>query len=97
MKTERLKEQSMQLAQSLLECSELRISTNNGAIHINASTMDYTYLGQFGSNVLNSIIKAGVINNEADKIMVLAAHIMAYSENIGGVTITKLTTKNKTL
>ena len=97
MRTERLKEQSMQLAQSLLECSELRISTKDGAIHINASTMDYAYLGHFGSNVLNSIIKAGSINNEADKIMVLAAHIMAYSENIGGVTITKLTTKNKTL
>lgn len=70
--------------------NELRIITNNGEVHINTHNFNYTYIGAFGNNVLMHCIKRNCLNNEAEKLQVLSAHMDVYRKNVGGININLL-------
>lgn len=65
--------------------NELRITTNNGEVHINTNTFDFTYMGLFGNTILNHCITKQVMNDNAKKLIIVAAHVDEYSKRIGGV------------
>lgn len=82
---------NLQPASALLDIlsnstKELTISTNDGYVVINPLTFNFSYGGKFGGEVCAHIIKKAVMNEPAKKLIILMAHIDAYSCKVGGIT-----------
>ena len=67
--------------------NELKVSCNDGAVYINVLTMDFSYVGKFGSMVSRSILKNRISNDTTKKLIVLHTYMYLYSKNNGGFTI----------
>lgn len=66
----------------------LQIKCNDGAVHINPLTFDFTYVGKFGRSILLPILKNNCANDLAKKLTVLEIYANEYSKRVGGITIT---------
>lgn len=67
--------------------NELRITCNDGAVHINSNTMNFTYIGTFGQMVCRLITKKNVHDNPANKLVILHLFMDMYSNRNGGFTL----------
>jgi hypothetical protein len=70
----------------LIMTKPLHISTNLGYVDTTPEG-DWTYCDKFGGIVSTLVLKHGVSNDLAKKIIVLHGCMEAYSMNCGGVTI----------
>jgi hypothetical protein len=73
----------------LKDGQELQVNTNLGSVVIQGKDFNFCYLGKFGANVLNAIIKHKA-NGLSQKLEVLNIHKEVYSHTVGGVTIITL-------
>lgn len=65
----------------------------DGSVVINPNTLDFTYIGKWGNNVLMTAIKTKINNDDAKRIYNLASHILIYSMNFGGFNVITITDK----
>jgi hypothetical protein len=66
---------------------ELKISCNDGAICINALTMDFTYISKFGALISNSIIKNNAVQDICKKLIIVHIYMDLYATRNGGFNI----------
>ena len=59
----------------------------DGSVVINPETLGFTYIGKWGSNVLNTAIKTKVNDDHTKRLYNLATHILIYSMNFGGFNV----------
>ena len=68
-------------------CKEkLMIICNDGGVHINSETLEFTYLGKFGG-MCSSVINRNAIQSISEKIMIVAYFKHRYSCNCGGFNV----------
>lgn len=66
----------------------LNINTNTGSVSINCKTLDFNYCGDFGGKLLSHLINKKIsLSDTTQKLIYLSAHITAYGEKVGGVTL----------
>ena len=60
---------------------------HKGSVVVNPNTMDFTYIGEWGNNVLMTAIKQKINTDNAKRLYNLATHILFYSMNFGGFNV----------
>ena len=64
------------------------VSNKQGSVTVNTETNDFTYVGNFGNDVLRLVLKTKCINNMPQKIACLSSIMVAYRETGGFVFLT---------
>lgn len=70
--------------------NELKVSCNDGAVHINVKTLNFSYVGSFGTLVHRKVLDNRVSNDTAKKLIILTAYMSLYSKHNGGFTLIPL-------
>jgi hypothetical protein len=76
-----------EIIQLLADFGIVKFICNDGEVHINSHSMNFTFIGKFGSGVNSLNTKVNIENDLSKKITVLASMIELYSYNNGGFNI----------
>lgn len=83
-----VREETNKICNLILENkNDIEFRCNDGAVVINPDTLNFTYIGKFGSMVFNNAIKTRVNDNDTKRLINLASMILLYSMNNGGFNI----------
>ena len=67
--------------------NELKVYCNDGAVHINVMTLNFSYVGKFGTFIHRQILNKKVSNKPVKKLIILTMYMDLCSKKNGGFTL----------